>query len=220
VRGPRPTLEREIVLWRAYGGDGQGWSLVAGVDEAGRGPLAGPVVAAAVVFPPFCKPIRGLRDSKLLPPVKRARLAGVVRARALAIAVGAASVREIDRLNIRRAAILAMRRALARLPVVPDFVLVDGLPAPELGCPHDAIVDGDARCHCIAAASVVAKTVRDHLMQLLAPRHPLYAWASNKGYGTPEHLAALAQFGFTAHHRKSFAPVVQMELAVGGGQGR
>jgi ribonuclease HII len=208
VRGPRPTLEREIALWQVGGRGG----LVAGVDEAGRGPLAGPVVAAAVVFPPLCKPIRGLRDSKLLPPARRARLASVVRARALAVAVGAASVREIDRLNIRRASILAMRRALERLAVRPVHVLVDGLPVPELGWPHEAIVDGDACCHSIAAASVIAKTVRDRLMELLARRHPRYAWASNKGYGTPEHLAALADHGFTAHHRKSFAPVLQLVL--------
>ncbi len=206
MRGPRPTLEREIAFWRAGGG------VVAGVDEAGRGPLAGPVVAAAVVFPPHCKFIRGLRDSKLLPPAKRSRLAIVVRARALAIGVGAASVREIDRLNIRRASILAMERALARLGVTPDLVLVDGLPCPELGRVHEAIVDGDAHCHSIAAASVIAKTVRDRLMELLATRHPTYAWASNKGYATPDHLAALAAFGFTSHHRKSFAPVVQLEL--------
>jgi ribonuclease HII len=170
------------------------------------------VVAAAVVFPPYCKVIRGLRDSKLLPPARRARLAVVVRARALAVSVGAASVREIDRLNIRRATILAMQRALARLPVAPAHILVDGLPLPELGRPHDAIVDGDAHCHCIAAASVIAKTVRDRLMELLARYHPSYAWASNKGYGTPDHLNALATFGFTAHHRKSFAPVVQLSF--------
>ena len=206
MRGPRPTLEREIAFWQAGGG------LVAGVDEAGRGPLAGPVVAAAVVFPPHCKFIRGLRDSKLLPPRRRARLAGVVRARALAVGVGAASVREIDRLNIRRASILAMRRALARLGVVPGLVLVDGLPCPELACPHDAIVDGDAHCHSIAAASVVAKTVRDRLMELLGRRHPSYSWESNKGYGTPEHLVALGAHGLTAHHRRSFAPVLQLEL--------
>src|SRR5207247_358134 len=107
----------------------------------------------------------------------------VIRARALAVAVGAASVREIDRLNIRRASILAMRRALARLAVQPAHVLVDGLPAPELGCPHEAIVDGDVHCHSIAAASVVAKTVRDYLMELLGRRHPIYGWASNKGCG-------------------------------------
>ena len=206
MRGPRPTLEREIAFWQAGGG------LVAGVDEAGRGPLAGPVVAAAVVFPPHCTVIRGLRDSKLLPPPRRLRLAGVVRARALAVGVGAASVREIDRFNIRRASILAMRRALARLRVTPGLVLVDGLPCPELGCAHDAIIDGDAHCHSIAAASVIAKTVRDRLMELLARHHPSYAWESNKGYGTPDHLAALALHGFTAHHRRSFAPVLQLEL--------
>jgi len=202
----RPSLEREAALWR------EGRGLVAGVDEAGRGPLAGPVVAAAVVFPAFAKPIRGLRDSKLLTAAARERLAALVRVRALAVAVGAASVREIDRFNIRRAAVLAMRRALARLTVRPDVVLVDGLPCPELGCPHQAIVDGDARCHSIAAASVIAKTVRDRLMALLGGRHPAYAWANNKGYGTPEHLAALAELGFTAHHRRSFSPVVQLEL--------
>jgi len=202
----RPSLEREAALWR------EGRGLVAGVDEAGRGPLAGPVVAAAVVFPAFAKPIRGLRDSKLLSAAARERLAALVRVRALAVAVGAASVREIDRFNIRRAAVLAMRRALARLTVRPDAVLVDGLPCPELGCPHQAIVDGDARCHSIAAASVIAKTVRDHLMALLGGRHPAYAWASNKGYGTPDHLAALATLGFTPHHRRSFSPVVQLEL--------
>ena len=202
----RPSLEREAALWR------EGRGLVAGVDEAGRGPLAGPVVAAAVVFPAFAKPIRGLRDSKLLTAAARERLAALVRVRALAVAVGAASVREIDRFNIRRAAVLAMRRALTRLAVRPDAVLVDGLPCPELGCPHQAIVDGDARCHSIAAASVIAKTVRDRLMALLGGRHPAYAWANNKGYGTPEHLAALAELGFTAHHRRSFSPVVQLEL--------
>ena len=209
MKGPRPSLEREVAFWQAGGG------VVAGVDEAGRGPLAGPVVAAAVVFPPFCKFIRGLRDSKLLPPAKRSRLAAVVRARAIAIGVGAASVREIDRLNIRRASILAMRRALDRLGVTPGLVLVDGLPCPELGIPHDAIVDGDAHCHSIAAASVIAKTVRDRLMDLLGGRHPLYDWKSNKGYATPDHLAALAAFGFSSHHRKSFAPVVQLELLPG-----
>jgi len=214
VRRPRPSLERERAFWAEGGG------VVAGLDEAGRGPLAGPVVAAAVVFPAFCRGIRGLRDSKLLVPAVRLRLAGEVRRRALAVGVGAASVREIDRLNIRRATILAMRRALARLVIHPSHVLVDGLPCPELGWPHEAIVDGDAHCHCIAAASVIAKTVRDRLMQRLSLHYPAYAWASNKGYGTAYHLAALAENGFTAHHRKSFAPVVQLELAVGGGRWR
>ena len=202
----RPTFERELALWN------EGRSIVAGVDEAGRGPLAGPVVAAAVVFPVGMKAIRGLRDSKQLIPVKRERLAAVVRARAIAVGVGAASVREIDRLNIRRATILAMQRALARLHVVPAGVLVDGLPLPELGCAHEAIVDGDVFCQSIAAASVIAKTVRDRLMRLLAQRHPEYAWADNKGYGTPEHLDALTLFGATRHHRTSFEPVSQLVL--------
>jgi ribonuclease HII len=204
----RPTFEREIALWNA------GRSIVAGIDEVGRGPLAGPVVAAAVVFPAGMKPIRGLRDSKMLPAVKRERLAVVVRARAVAVGVGAASVREIDRFNIRRATILAMQRALQRLGLVPAEVLVDGLWLPELGRPHDAIIDGDALCQSIAAASVIAKTVRDRLMCLLAARYPVYAWAENKGYGTPEHLDALQVLGPTRHHRMSFEPVSQLSLAL------
>ena len=206
MRHPRPSLERERALWV------EGRGLVAGIDEAGRGPLAGPVVAAAVVFPASYRPIRGVRDSKLLSPAARLRLAVLVRERALAVGVGAASVHEIDSLNIRRATILAMRRALDRLSVRPAHILVDGLPVPELGAPHEAIVDGDALCHSIAAASIIAKTVRDRLMQRLAQYHPAYAWVTNMGYGTPEHLAALAEHGFTAHHRKSFAPVLQLEL--------
>jgi ribonuclease HII len=208
VKHPRPSLERERALWVEERG------LVAGIDEAGRGPLAGPVVAAAVVFPAFCKAIRGLRDSKLLAPAVRERLAIVVRGRAIAVAVGAASVREIDRLNIRRASILAMKRALDRLPLRPTHILVDGLPCPELGSPHEAIIDGDALCHSIAAASVIAKTVRDLLMERLAARHPGYGWDSNRGYGTPDHLAALAALGFTRHHRTSFAPVTQLTFLV------
>jgi len=204
----RPTFEREIALWNA------GRSIVAGIDEVGRGPLAGPVVAAAVVFPAGMKPIRGLRDSKILPAAKRERLAVVVRARAVAVGVGAASVKEIDRFNIRRATILAMQRALQRLGLVPGEVLVDGLWLPELGRPHDAIIDGDALCQSIAAASVIAKTVRDRLMCLLAARYPVYAWAENKGYGTPEHLDALHVLGPTRHHRMSFEPVSQLSLAL------
>jgi ribonuclease HII len=160
------------------------------------------------------KPIRGLDDSKRLTAAARDRLARIVRARALAVGVGAASVREIDRLNIRIASILAMRRALARLAVPPSHILVDGLPCPELGWPHEAIVDGDARCHSIAAASVIAKTVRDLLMARLGARHPRYEWGSNKGYGTPEHMDALFVYGPCAHHRRSFEPVVQLRLAL------
>ena len=202
----RPTFEREIALWN------EGASFVAGVDEVGRGPLAGPVVAAAVVFPRGTKAIRGLRDSKILPAAKRERLAREVRARAAAVGVGAASVREIDRLNIRRATILAMQRALGRLGLVPAGVLVDGVWLPELGRPHDAIIDGDALCQSIAAASVIAKTVRDRLMRRLAARYPVYAWEENKGYGTPEHLDALQALGPTRHHRMSFVPVAQLSL--------
>jgi len=208
VKRRRPSLEREAALWR------QGRRVVVGIDEVGRGPLAGPVVAAAVVFPPGMKPLRGLDDSKCLSPARRDRLALVIRRRALAIAVGAASVREIDRLNIRRASILAMRRALARLGIVPTHVLVDGLPCPELGVPHEALIDGDARCQSIAAASVIAKTVRDRLMARLAARHPGYAWECNKGYTTEAHVAALAAWGPTRHHRQTFSPVAQLELAM------
>ena len=206
TRRRRPTLEREAALWRA------GWRLVAGIDEVGRGPLAGPVVAAAVVFSPGVKSVRGLDDSKKLTAAARAELAVTIRERAFAVGVGAASVHEIDRFNIRRATILAMRRALSRLGCTPDHVLVDGLPCPELGVAHTAIIDGDARCRTIAAASIIAKTVRDRLMELLAVRHPLYLWEHNKGYSTAEHLAALGAHGLTAHHRLTFQPVTQLVL--------
>ena len=202
----RPSLERERALWR------EGRLVVAGIDEVGRGPLAGPVVAAAVVFHPGQKPIRGLNDSKMLTAAARLRLAAEIRLRAWSVGVGAASVAEIDRWNIRRATILAMRRALARLSCDPTDVLVDGLPCPELGRPHRAIVDGDARCSTIAAASIVAKTVRDLLMDRLAARHPGYAWDTNKGYATADHLAAVARLGPTRHHRQSFQPVCQLTL--------
>ena len=206
MSGRRPSLERERALWR------EGRMVVAGIDEVGRGPLAGPVVAAAVVFYPDQKPIRGLNDSKVLTAKTRDRLALEIRSRARAIGVGAASVHEIDRWNIRRAAILAMRRALTRLGLEPTDVLVDGMPCPELGCPHQAIVDGDAKCSSIAAASIIAKTVRDVLMARLAARHPGYAWESNKGYATADHLEAVARLGPTRHHRQSFSPVCQLAL--------
>ena len=206
---PVPTLARERAAWR----EGR---LLVGVDEVGRGPLAGPVVAAAVVFPEGCRRLRGLRDSKLLPQARREQLAALIRGVALGIGVGAASVREIDRLNIRVASALAMRRALvpvlARLADAPACVLIDGLPLPEIGVAHEALVDGDARCHSIAAAAVVAKTVRDALMRRLAPRHPGYGWDTNVGYATEAHQAGLRLFGPTAHHRRSFSPVAQLQL--------
>ena len=206
MSGRRPSLERERALWR------EGRIVVAGIDEVGRGPLAGPVVAAAVVFYPDQKPIRGLNDSKVLTAKARDRLALEIRSRARAIGVGAASVHEIDRWNIRRATIIAMRRALVRLGCDPTDILIDGLPCPELGRPHLAIVDGDARCSSIAAASIIAKTVRDLLMARLAVRHPGYAWESNKGYATADHLAAVARLGPSRHHRQSFQPVCQLAL--------
>ena len=206
MSGRRPSLERERALWR------EGRLVVAGIDEVGRGPLAGPVVAAAVVFHPGQRPIRGLNDSKVLTARARDRLALVIRAQARAVGVGAASVLEIDRWNIRRATILAMRRALSRLGCDPTDILVDGMSCPELGRPHQAIVDGDAKCSSIAAASVIAKTVRDALMARLAARHPGYAWETNKGYATADHLAAVAALGPTRHHRQSFSPVCQLAL--------
>jgi ribonuclease HII len=196
--------------------------LLVGVDEAGRGPLAGPVVAAAVVFPAGCAAVRGLRDSKTLQARLRARLAVRIRARALAFGVGAASSREIDRLNIRVATALAMRRAIthlfrgARLSPMPRpcRILIDGLPLPEIGYEHEALVDGDARCQSVSAAAILAKTVRDGLMHRLAPRYPGYGWETNVGYGTAEHQESLRLHGPTRHHRYSFAPLAQHELAL------
>ena len=183
---------------------------LAGVDEAGRGPLAGPVVAAAVIVIPGTRCLEGVTDSKLLSRRRREHLAAAIVA-SLPYAVGAASAREIDRLNIRRATALAMRRAVLRLPAAPDQVLLDGLPMPELGMPHEALVGGDRRCYAIACASIVAKTMRDHLMRLLARRYPAYGWERNAGYGTPQHIEALARCGPTPHHRRSFAPLHQAD---------
>jgi ribonuclease HII len=176
------------------------------------------VVAAAVVFPPDCRAVRGLRDRKLLPPAVRRRLARRIRERALCFGVGAASSHEIDRLNIRVATALAMHRAIAALlrrPLLagrPHRIVIDGLPLPEVGYPHDALVDGDARCQSIAAAAILAKTVRDRLMERLAQRHPGYGWQTNMGYGTEEHHAGLLALGPTRHHRYTFAPIAQLTL--------
>jgi ribonuclease HII len=188
--------------------------LIAGIDEVGRGPLAGPVVACAVIMPPDARSIRFVDDSKKLVGAEREKLAARIRERALTVAVGAASVREIDRINIYHAAVLAMRRALRRLRVTPDHVLVDGNPIRTLGVEHTAVVGGDACCHSIACASIVAKVTRDRLMRALARRHPHYRWETNAGYGTPEHHAGLASHGLTPHHRRSFSPVMQLGLAL------
>jgi ribonuclease HII len=183
------------------------------------------VVAAAVAFPADQDPPPGLRDSKTLSARKRAELLPLIRAHALVVGVGAASVREIDRLNIRVATALAMRRAVGKAlealkplegsvaaALVPPAILLDGLPMKELGHPHDALVDGDALCVTIAAAGIVAKETRDRLMRALARRHPAYEWGSNSGYGTAVHLEALRATGPTKHHRTSFAPVSQLSL--------
>jgi ribonuclease HII len=187
-----------------------GLKSVAGVDEAGRGPLAGPVVAAAVLVGEATRLIRGVDDSKVLTQRRREKIAAAICSR-LKYAVGAASVREIDRFNIRRASALAMRRALNRLGSA-DVIIIDGLPLPELGFTHEAMVDGDAKSFSIACASIIAKTVRDRLMCKLAARYPAYHWEKNAGYGTADHLSAINSVGVTPHHRKSFSPVVQREL--------
>ena len=191
---------------------------VAGVDEVGRGPLAGPVVACAVVMPADARAIGGIDDSKKLDAEARERLARLIRRKALAVGVGAASAREVDALNVYHATTLAMRRALARrgagLGAAPDHVLVDGKPIRTLGIEHTAVVGGDGRCYAIACASIVAKVTRDRLMHALARRHPAYAWTRNVGYGTPAHLDAIARHGLTAHHRRSFCARVQTELAL------
>lgn len=207
-----PSLTREREAWTRG-------RLLIGVDEVGRGPLAGPVVAAAVVFLEETPRIRGVRDSKVLPPARRAVLAAAIRSRAHALGLGAASPREIDRWNIRRATALAMRRALAqlrqRLPASAEAdVLIDGLPMPELASPHEALVDGDALCYTIAAAGILAKTVRDRLMESLDTRYAPFGWGANRGYGTPEHLDALRRLGPTRHHRATFAPVIELQLGL------
>ncbi|MFO1221304.1 MAG: ribonuclease HII [Burkholderiaceae bacterium] len=185
--------------------------LIAGVDEAGRGPLAGPVVAAAVILDDM-KPIRGLADSKVLSPARRERLADEIRARALALCVAQASVQEIDALNILQATMLAMRRAVDGLRLTPARVLVDGNRLPVLRMPAEAIVRGDALVAAISAASILAKVARDALCDELHRAHPQYGFDAHKGYPTPEHLSALRAHGACVAHRRSFAPV-RMVLA-------
>ena len=188
---------------------------VAGVDEVGRGPLAGPVVAAAVIFPTGVprKLAALLDDSKKLTPAQRTAAFAALHASGRAeIAVGAASVAEIDRLNILRAALLAMQRAVARLPAPPDLALVDGNQRPPLTCAVQCVVGGDARCLSIAAASIVAKVVRDRAMIRLAVRFPGYGWETNVGYATEFHREALRRLGATPHHRPAFFSVSQLAL--------
>lgn len=186
--------------------------LLAGVDEVGRGPIAGPVVACAVIMPPETRAIAGVDDSKRLTHVQRVRLAAKIRERAVAFALGAASVREIDRINIYQASVLAMRRALGRLKVTPDHVVIDGRAMRTLPIPHTAVVHGDARCFSIACASILAKVTRDLLMTRLGQRYPHYIWGDNSGYTTRAHVAGLASYGITPHHRKSFCRISDLLL--------
>ena len=190
--------------------------LLVGVDEVGRGPLAGPVVACAIVMPPDRRAIAGVDDSKKLDAATRVKLAARIREQALVISLGAASAREIDRINIYHATVLAMRRALGRvagrLGCEPHHVLVDGKPLRTLGLVHTAVVKGDAKCYAIACASIVAKVTRDRLMRALAVRYEGYAWERNSGYGTAVHRAALDERGLTPHHRRSFCLVEQVAL--------
>ena len=180
--------------------------LVAGVDEAGRGPLAGPVVAAAVILDPR-RPIAGLNDSKKLTARKREKLFDEIRDKALCCAIAEASVQEIERLNILQATMLAMQRAVAGLRLPPGKVLVDGNRLPELPMLAEAIIKGDAKVDCIAAASILAKVHRDRWCARIDAQWPQYGFAAHKGYGTPEHLAALAMHGSCPVHRRGFAPV-------------
>ncbi|MDD4911945.1 MAG: ribonuclease HII [Sideroxydans sp.] len=183
-----------------------GLLLICGVDEAGRGPLAGPVSAAAVILDPS-RPIEGLADSKKLSEKKRDQLAPIIKERALAWAVAYAEVEEIDQLNILQATLLAMRRAVLALPIQPQQVLVDGLYCPQTGIPSQAIVQGDSKVAAISAASILAKTARDELMLGLHQRYPHYGFDAHKGYPTASHIAALTKHGVSDVHRRSFRPV-------------
>ncbi len=187
--------------------------LIAGVDEAGRGPLAGPVVAAAVILDDL-QPIKGLNDSKKLSAAVRERLFDEIRAKALCFAIAQATVEEIDTLNILQATMLAMRRAVEGLRLRPVKVLIDGNRLPVLRIAAEAIVQGDAKVKAISAASILAKVHRDRLCITLHEQHPHYGFDGHKGYPTPEHLAALRVHGACAHHRRSFAPVREVLAAV------
>ncbi len=203
-----PSLAHERRLAR------EGFRLVAGVDEVGRGCLAGPVVAAAAVLPdPW--PVKGVNDSKKLDPARRRVLAAAIKQKAVAWAVASATPAEIDGLNIHRASLLAMRRAVNALAPSPDYLLVDGRFVLEHGLPQEAVTHGDAKCLSVAAASILAKVERDGLMQALHWIWPQYNFAANKGYGTREHQEALRVHGPCPVHRRSYAPVAQRSLDLG-----
>ena len=203
MRSNKPWRAEQVALpWDVPG-------LVAGVDEAGRGPLAGPVVAAAVILDDL-KPIAGLADSKTLSPRQRERLSAEIHARALCFSVAQASVEEIDRLNILQATLLAMRRAVMGLRLKPHKVLVDGNRLPTLDIMAEAVVQGDQKVPAISAASILAKVARDRWCLEIDAEYPLYGFAAHKGYGTAQHLAALQRHGATPWHRRSFSPVARV----------
>lgn len=202
----QPTLLEEIALSQ------QGYSFIAGLDEAGRGCLAGPVVAAAVILPledtaATLTCFAGVNDSKQLTMIQRERLYETIMTHALAVAVGIGSVELIDRRNILQATKYAMRVALEQLSMRPHALLLDALLLPDVALPQRSIIKGDARCLTIAAASIIAKVTRDRLMLVLHEEYPAYGFDQHKGYGTPTHLSALREHGATPHHRRSFAPV-------------
>ena len=207
----KPLRRRPLHYEQAYWE--QGVELVAGVDETGRGPLAGPVVAAAVILPVETG-IKGAVDSKRLHPAEREELSRTILQTAVAVGIGAASVREIDRINILRASGRAMRRALEHLRPRPEHVVIDGRPLAFATWEHDAVVKGDDKVHTIACASIVAKVCRDRLMRRLAPRYPGYGWDRNAGYATAEHMDAVRELGPTPHHRRSFLNF-QLDLGLG-----
>jgi ribonuclease HII len=197
---------------------GQGFALIAGVDEAGRGPLAGPVIAAAAMLPPRCR-LPGLHDSKLLAPAERERLYELIRKRAIAIGVGISDAKMVDRLNVLEATHWAMREAVEQLDPQPDLLLVDGRRVPGLPVRHRAVVGGDGLCASIAAASIVAKVLRDRMMAELDALYPGYGFREHKGYGTKEHQKRLLELGPCPEHRMSFAPLrdlAQGRLELGG----
>jgi len=181
----------------------------AGVDEVGRGPLAGPVVAAAVILDPQ-QPIEGLADSKKLSEVKRNRLALEIKERALSWALGRAEIEEIDEINILHASMLAMKRAVEALHIQPEHAMIDGNRCPELACSAEAVVKGDQKVACISAASIIAKVARDNEMVEMEQQYPGYGFASHKGYPTKVHMQALQELGVTPIHRRSFSPVAKL----------
>lgn len=212
-RTPAPTTPPDMS--EELAAHSEGYARVCGIDEAGRGPLAGPVVAAAVILPPGYS-LPGLNDSKKLTARKREVLyAALMEDDAVQKCIAQATVQEIDELNILRATHLAMRRAAEGLPGGADFCLIDGLPVPGFPLPGRSIVKGDARCLSIAAASILAKVWRDHYMNELDRQFPAYGFARHAGYGTKAHIQAIHEHGITIHHRRTFAPVTQLELPLG-----